>query len=260
MKSRVWIAGIFLASLVAPRCFAPPPLVSGDVPVAGKGRFEWYLGGLYKKGPTGGISRLLPANELVYGFSDRQEFSLEFTGLSEAGNYGLGDAVIGTKYLFVAETDARPGLAGSFEIKLPTGDKARGLGSGEFDYDLRLRTQKTWGRFTLLGNVGYTQVTAPTYGGVHQATSNVWLLSFVQEYRATDRTALLAEIYFESRGAPGEPNSLAVNLGFRHKLGDDLEINAALGRSARGGQRGGPALRLYVGLKWEFGAPWGVHR
>jgi hypothetical protein len=242
---------LFLA--LAPRCFAPPPLVTGDVPTADKKTFEWYLGGRYQESESGNPSRLLPFTELVYGLSDRQELTFETAGLSVDGHYGLADSVLGTKYVFLKETGRRPGLAGSFELKLPTGDESRGLGSGEFDYDLRLRVQKTWSWFTAIGNVGYTFVTDPEFGGVTQSTENVWLLTFGQEYQVAERTKLLSEIYFVSREESGEPNRLAANIGFKHKLLDNLSAHAAVGKSFREGNRGGPDLGVYAGLKWEFG-------
>jgi hypothetical protein len=241
---------------VAPQCFAPPPLVTGDVPTADKGTFEWYVGGLYQESESGKPSRLLPFTELVYGLSDRQEITFEFGGLSKDRNYGISDSVVGTKYIFLKETDRRPGIAGSFELKLPSGDEARGLGSGEFDYDLRLRAQKTWGWFTAIGNAGYAFITDPEFGGVRQSMDNVLLLTFGQEYRIAKRTALLSEIYFVSREAPGDPNRLAANIGLKHRLLDNFSIHAAVGKSLREGNRGGPDIRVYAGLKWEFGAPW----
>jgi hypothetical protein len=70
----------------------------------------------------------------------------------------------------------------------------------------------------------------------------------------------LSEIYWVSREAPGEPNQLAGNIGFKHKLLDNLTIHAAVGKSLREGNRGGPDVRAYVGLKYEFGAPWRSQR
>ena len=134
--SLLTLAGVLA---VVPQCFAPPPLVTGDVPTADKGTFEWYVGGRYQESETGKPSRLLPFTELVYGLSDRQELTVEFAGLSQDRQFGINDMVVGTKYIFLKETEQRPGIAGSFELKLPTGNEARGLGSGEFDYDLRLR-------------------------------------------------------------------------------------------------------------------------
>ena len=134
-----------LLLLPVPRCFAPPPLVTGDVPTADKEAFEWYVGARYQESESGKPSRLLPFTELVYGLTDRQELTFEIAGLSANHEYGISDAVLGTKFIFLKEAESRPGIAGSFELKLPTGDESRGLGSGEFDYDLRLRAQKTWG-------------------------------------------------------------------------------------------------------------------
>jgi len=238
------------------RCFAPPPLVTGDVPTADKHTFEWYVGGRYQESESGDPARLLPFTELVYGLTDRQELTFEIAGLSVDHQYGVNDAVLGTKFVFLKENERRPGIAGSFELKLPTGDKDRGLGSGEFDYDLRLRAQKTWDWFTAIGNVGYTFVTDPEFGGVRQSTENVWLLSFAQEYQVARGTKLLSEIYFVSREEPGGPNRLAANIGFKHKLFDSLSVHSTVGKSIREGNRGGPDLRIYAGLKWEFDAPW----
>lgn len=237
-------------------CIAVPPLVMGDVTTADKSTFEWYAGTRYQKDGSGEQSRLLPTTELVYGLTDRMELTIESFGVSKGQQYGLGDAVIGTKYILLEETAARPGIAGSFELKLPTGDESRGFGSGEFDYDLRLRAQKTWGRFTATGNLGYTFVTDPEYGGVVASTDNVWLAAFAQSYQVTKDTSLLSEVYFVSREAPGEANSLAASIGFKHKLLDKLAVQAAIGTSLRENELGGPRLRLYVGFKYDFDAPW----
>jgi len=99
-------------------------------------------------------------------------------------------------------------------------------------------------------------VTDPEYGGVTVNTENVWLLTFGQEWQVTKPTTLLSEIYFVSREEPGEPNRLAANIGFKRKLLDNLNLHAAIGKSIREGNRGGPDLRVYIGVKWEFDAPW----
>lgn len=255
ISGRLFIAYALLF-LSAPRLPAPPPLITGDVPTADKQTFEWYVGGRYEESENGNPARLLPFSELVYGLTDRQELTLEIAGLSVDHEYGVNDAVLGTKFVFLNENEQRPGIAGSFELKLPTGDKDRGLGSGEFDYDLRLRAQKTWGWFTAIGNVGYTFVTDPEFGGVRESAENVWLLTLGQEYQVARGTKLLSEIYFVSREEPGGPNRLAANFGFKQKLLDSLSVHAAVGKSIREGNRGGLDLRVYAGLKWEFDAPW----
>jgi hypothetical protein len=250
------LLALALFAALAARCYAPPPLVTGDVPTADKHGFEWYVGGRYQESASGQPSRLLPFTEFVYGVSERQEVTFEIAGLSENHEYGITDAVVGTKFVFQAESDSHPGVAGSFELKLPTGNKNRGRGSGEFDYDVRLRAQKTWGRFTAIGNAGYTFVTTPTIGGMRQPVEDVPLFSLAQEWELTPATSLLSEIYFVGREAPGDPNRIAFNVGFKHRLGDGLSVHAAAGQSLRAHGRGGPDARLYAGFKYEFGAPW----
>src|SRR5215203_556709 len=209
----IFVAAGFLAS-----SFAVPPLVSGDVPTADKRFFEWYAGVRYQESESGSVSRQLPFAELVYGISDRQEITFEIPYLSERGEHGFGDGVVGTKFMFVKERERIPGIALSFELKLPSGDESRGLGTGEFDYDFRLRVQKTWGWFTIIGNVGYTFISEPKIGGMASSRENVWILTCAQQYELTSRFHLLSEVYWLNSEEPGEPGRLAANVGFKYKL------------------------------------------
>jgi outer membrane putative beta-barrel porin/alpha-amylase len=254
MRSRrVLCAAVALAPLPL---FAPPPLVTGDVPTADYQRFEFYPGVRYQEGEPGDPSWQIPFVEFVYGLTERQELTFETAYVSENHKHGLSDIVLGTKYQFVIESTNCPGIAGSFELKLPTASERKGLGDGEFDYDLRLRAQKTFGWFTPIANAGYTFLTDPEFGGVETTKDNVWFLSFAQEYQVTKNTTFLSEIYWVTREEPGEPNRLAANLGFKHKLFKDFTVHGSIGKSLRDANRGGPDLRAYFGFKYEFNAPW----
>jgi hypothetical protein len=246
---------IGMALLVfTPRCFAPPPLITGDVPTPPQGRFEWYLGFQYQD--TGSIERRLPFSELVYGLTDRWEFSIESPYLSRGGEHGFGDVSLATKFVALTETEHRPALGASYGIKLDNGDAERGLGSGGFEHDLRLRAQKTFGWFTPIVNVGYVIVPDAEIGGVNSPREDAWRASFAQEWQVATKTKLLSEIYWRTSDEPGGEDRLAWNVGFKHKLRDNLTIHGAVGESLRDGNRGGPDLRVYAGVKWEFDAPW----
>lgn len=234
------------------RLFAPPPLVTGDVPTAEKGRVEIYAGMRYQD--TGTISRQIPFTELVCGITDRQEVTFETAYLSQKGEHGFGDSVLGTKYLFLRETEKLPGIAGSFGLKLPTGDESRGLGDGELAYDLRLRSQKTWEWFTGIINVGHTFNNNPSLDGISTRQRNVWFASFAQEHHIAKRTILLLEIYWLNSADVGEPNRLAANIGFKQKITPQLTLHGSIGKSLRESNRGGPALRFHLGIKYEFDA------
>lgn len=235
---------------------AIPPLVAGDVPTADKHHVELYVGTRYQDG-SGGIERQLPFTEIVYGASRWQELTFEIPYLAltpsqGAPAAGFGDGVLGTKMMFLRETERLPGMAVSFEAKLDNASRDRGLGSGGFDYDVRLRTQKTWGWFTGLWNVGRTFVGEPQVDGVGREKHDIWFGAFAQQYDVARRTSLLSELYWRNSDTPGEANRLAANIGFKYAVRENIQLHGSIGKSIREGNLGGPHLRAYLGFKFEF--------
>jgi len=243
----ILVSGLVLKAGIA---LAIPPLVIGDVPTAEPGQIELYVGARYEKDGTAG--RQVPFTELVLGISSWQEITFEIPYLSQGGQQGFGDAVLGTKLLLLRERADRPGLAGSFEWKLTTGSRSKNLGTGAMEYDLRLRSQKTWGRFTLLANLGYTLVNEPRKDGVILNRRNVCFAAVGQEIEPVDGLHLLAEVYWRSSDTPGEPARVGADIGFKYALVRHLSVHAAVGTSLRRESLGGPELRVYGGLKWDF--------
>jgi Putative MetA-pathway of phenol degradation len=233
-------AWLIASALVAKPAAAVQPLVTGDVPTADKNHVEVYLGMRYQE--TDSIERQLPFTEIVYGLTERQEITFEIPYLSVHGQHGFGDAVLGTKYLIVHETGQRPGIAGSFELKLDNGDASKGLGTGAVEYEFRLRAQKTFGWFTGLVNVGYTITDQ----------RDVVFLAFAQEYRVSTKLALLSEIYWRSSAEQGDSNRFADDVSFKYHLAKHLDVHAAVGKSLRNANRGGPAQRVYAGIKLDL--------
>jgi len=240
---------------VCTRLDAVPPFVTGDVPTAEKQSFELYLGTRYESA-RGTINRQLGFTEIVYGISDRQEITFETSYLSQDGGHGIGDSIFGTKYMFVKETKTLPGIASTFELKVPTASASRDLGTGEFDFDLRLNVQKTWGAFTTYGNIGYIIVGEPGSGSTMQPRNHLWFFSVAQEFEIVKNTSLLGEVYWQTGEERGAPARLAGNVGFEHKFNDKFRIHAMVGKSLQEANHGGPSLRVYVGLQWDFDAPW----
>lgn len=242
-----WAVAVVSALLTGP-AIAVPPLVTGDVPTADKSHWEIFVGARYQK--TGTTEWQAPFTEVVYGITARQELTLEIPYLLVGDQEGFGDAVVGTKFLFVRETERVPGVAASFEVKLPTASEEKSLGSGEFDYDLRLRSQKTFGWFTPIVNVGYTFIGEPD----GQTRRDVLFLAFAQEYKVAAKTKLLSEIFWRNSDEPGGPARFAGNIGFKHRLFDKphLDLHFAIGKSLRNANRGGPTVSVYSGIKLEF--------
>src|SRR5688572_9713231 len=74
--------GVFGFTSLAPFCaFAPPPMITGDVPTADHQRFELYTGLRYQENEAGVPARQLPFTELVYGLTPRQELTFEIAYL-----------------------------------------------------------------------------------------------------------------------------------------------------------------------------------
>jgi hypothetical protein len=231
---------------------AVPPLVAGDVPPADRGTLETFAG--FKYQDSGAIERQIPALEFAYGISGRQEITLElpFLSVSEPGvptRSGLGDAAIGTKVVILPESETAPGIALSLEIKLDNGDERKGLGSGARNAGARSRVEKTWGDFTEIANLGYTVASEPEVGGQRQARNDVWFAAWAQYFALTSATSLLADLYLETSEEPGGRDRIAADIGFKHDLSDWLQLRAALGKSLRTGNEGGPDLRAYAGVK-----------
>jgi hypothetical protein len=251
--TRLVLLAAGMCALLA-RLYAPPPLITGDVPTADKGHFEFYAGARYQD--TGRIQRQLPHIELVYGLANFWEISAETNYLTREGQHGFDDFTLATKTVLLAESPSQPALGASYEFKFDNGDAARGLGSGGREHDFRLRAQKTFGVVTPILNVGYVLVPDAIINGRSSARQDVWRASLAQETAMTKKTKFGSEIYWRSADEPGDAARLGWNIGFKHKARDNLSVHGAVGESLRGANRGGPDLRVYFGIKYEFAAPW----
>ncbi len=249
-KSILFLCAFYFA--LCGTAHAIPPLVTGDVPVADKAHIELYMGYRYQK--TDSIERQTPFTEIVYGLSGTQEITFEIPYLSVDGSQGFGDAVAGTKYLFIEEKGDRPGVAGSFEVKLDNGNREKGLGTGALESELRLRAQKTKKWFTGIVNLGYTFVGEPEVNGSRVEKRNVLFSSFAQEYEISPTTKLLSEVYYKTSDEPDGPFRLAADIGFKKRISENFSVHSSIGKSLREANRGGPGLRLYAGFKYEFPA------
>ena len=75
-------------------------------------------------------------------------------------DFGLSDIVLHLKHNFWPETQTAPALAWFFDVKLPTGDRGDGLGSGEVGFGWGAAFEKSHRRFHGYGNLAYYLVGA----------------------------------------------------------------------------------------------------
>lgn len=68
---------------------------------------------------------------------------------------GLGDTVLSATYQIPSFSSTLPFFDLGFEVKLPTADENKGLGTGAYDYGVQLDAYQQVGASTLFATVGY---------------------------------------------------------------------------------------------------------
>jgi hypothetical protein len=103
------------------------------------------------------------AANYVYLNTDESGATGSWAGMSfqdEISESGFGDIDVGLKYRLLDE-GAAPALAVMATVKMPTADEAKGLGTGETDYGLKLLASKGFGSVAAHLNLGYTVIGEP---------------------------------------------------------------------------------------------------
>ena len=100
-----------------------------------------------------------PLFDLNYGLPDIQlKLEIPIKVVHEDNNgttAGLGDLLLGVKWRFFNNEKSQLQLGVYPQLLLPSGDHARGLGQGRTAFLLPFVAQKSWGQWTLYGNVGF---------------------------------------------------------------------------------------------------------
>ncbi|MDE3058133.1 MAG: hypothetical protein KGJ59_09280 [Bacteroidota bacterium] len=141
------------------KALAGPPFVTDDPEPVELHHWEVYVAS-QPAHDKGGWSGTCPHFELNYGAVKNLQLHLivplafEFP-VHGTKEYGVGDTELGAKYRFVDESDNIPQI-GSFPlVEIPTGNEARGLGSGHVQTFAPLWLQKSFGSWMTYGGAGY---------------------------------------------------------------------------------------------------------
>ena len=73
-----------------------------------------------------------------------------------AAQSGIGDITFRTGYVLIQEGSAIPQIRPNLFVKIPTADKAKGLGTGEFDEGVAVEISKWFGDWYAFVEPGYT--------------------------------------------------------------------------------------------------------
>jgi hypothetical protein len=113
---------------------------------------------------------------------------------------------VGVKYRFLQESLDVPQAAFFPQVNVPTGDAAKGLGSGQFQFLLPLWIQKSWGPWTTYGGGGYW--ISPGTG------SQNWVFVGWEIQRDLSTFFTLgAEVFYHSPNITSQNDSVGFNLG-----------------------------------------------
>lgn len=71
-------------------------------------------------------------------------------------NSGMGDSTLALTYQMDPLSDTSPFIDLRLNVKFPTADREKGLGSGEVDYSAQVDISQNYGSSVLFGSLGYT--------------------------------------------------------------------------------------------------------
>lgn len=231
------------------------PLAIDDADSVERGQFELEMGVAYEYDsdckhwdyPVG----------LTYGLGAEVEAGIGFGGqfeelterAADSGEEmctredGIGDLIIGAKWRFLDESAWCPRQALAPSVKFPTADDAKGLGSGETDYDLMWVASKQLG--AKLGahiNIGYSWI-----GG---ADEDVLHYGAAMDYRLTDAIQWVGEISVEKELVGGSDTAVQYKTGFRWNPWENLTFDIVGGSKISGDA---PNFQGTMGMTWTFG-------
>jgi outer membrane putative beta-barrel porin/alpha-amylase len=229
----------FLTTIASIR--AGPPFVTDDPEPPPPGGWEINVPFILERTPRT-TDMDAPLFDFNYGLPDIQlklESPIKIVQEDSNGTTaGAGDLLLGVKWRFLNNERTQLQLGTYPQLLLPTGDHARGLGEGRAAFVLPLVMQKSWGKWTVYGNVGYWWQTAPN-------TRNYFYAGAVLEREITNRLTLGAELFGDSPKERAANSDFAFNIGGAWKLSDHLNLLFSAGRDIVGDT----TAMAYVGLQ-----------
>ena len=112
----------------------------------------------------------------------------------ESTSSGLGDAQASVIYQFDPLTENTPFIDLRFDVKIPTADEGKSLGTGEYDYGVQVDIYQAVASSTLFGSIGYKfrgksnlfeglEDGAYVQLGVARPLSDRWNIGLIYDYR-----------------------------------------------------------------------------
>ena len=230
----------------AHKALAGPPFVTDDPEPVDLHHWEVYVASVtttVQDGVTGTLPHVEVNNGLAPDLQVHLIVPVAFNFPTGSGmSLGPGDTELGAKYRFVHESADMP-MIGAFPlVELPTGDAARGLGSGHLQAFLPVWLRKSIGPWTTYGGGGYWM--NPGAGN-----RDYWLFGWLLQKDLDKKVTLGGELYYTTPSAVGTRRQLDFNLGGQYNFDDGHHFLFSLGRSIYGDTK----LSSYLAYQWTFG-------
>jgi outer membrane putative beta-barrel porin/alpha-amylase len=222
------------------------PLVVDDARTVDVEDVQFELGIVQGQPEHGGREQAWPAMALTYGLYKNLEVGLGIQRIDsdpkgEPPARGFEDLHIAAKYDFLP--GEKYDFAFSFDLKVPTANRHKGLSSGRFDENFLLIATKHFFPAALDLNFGYLVVDSPPgeklkdrfFGGV------------ALRYGLNQQWRVVSEIYGLSREASGAKNEANFQVGIRYHSDLPLVLDAAIGRSLL---KSGTRIQGTLGVTW----------
>jgi hypothetical protein len=245
MVCRILIT-ILICISISVTAFAGPPFRTDDPEPVEYRHWEVYVAsqGSFDHDET---SLTAPHVELNYGIIPNVQLHMiapfEYVKpKGESSHYGYADMELGAKFRFIQETDLRPQVGVFPIVVLHTGDKDKGLGSGQTPVFLPLWVQKSWEPWETYGGGGYW---------INPGTGNkdYWFFGWEVQRDITKHLTLGAEVFHQTPNEKDGESSTGFNAGAIINFSDLHHLLLSAGRSFSGPN----TASFYVGYQLIIG-------
>ena len=224
--------------------YAGPPFNTDDPETVRYKHWEYYISSINMH-QSGGWFGTSPHLEFNYGIIPNVQVHLLLPmnydySPGQGADFGYGDTEVGIKYRFVQETDDLPQI-GVFPIaEIPT-VKNNEFSDGKAKIFLPVWVQKSWGKLTTYGGVGYW---------INPGNDNKnWIFTGWEiQYDISDAVTLGGEVCFHSADTKTGKSGTAFNLGGSVNPTEKFHIIFSFGHSLTHDR----FFSSYLGLLWTI--------
>jgi hypothetical protein len=221
------IAVIFFIMIITGTSFAGPPFNTDDPVPVDFLHWEFYLASSYQFGKYDD-NATLPHFEMNYGAVPNIQLHL-LVGMGYAKEdshhqYGFMTAELGAKYRFINDEENNFQVGVFPLLEIPTSSRQSIVGNDHLQTFLPVWIQKSWGKFTTYGGVGY-------WINSGEDNRNSVFAGWQAQYDFTKTLSLGGEVYYESPDTKNGTSDVSFKVGGFINLNEENHILFSIGHS-----------------------------